>query len=341
MSSSFSPKICICGPGGVRGFLQLGALLAIQSTDFLNDVGTFVGVSVGALISLCLVANIPLREIIYDGLDIDLFEDLSSVTFESIIQGTGLISRQSISTCLEERIRESIGYIPTLQALHLATGKKFVAVTYNITEEKTVFLSPETHPTLSCIEAVSMSMNIPLLFYKIQYQNCTYIDGAFGNPLPVNRYDDGKTDIFVLDTPSHQNNKSPLSLNKPLIHTANLIEKIQNHTNENQESLLDYLFSIALSPVSALREILFSKITDKTKILTISMGKEKSTLLIATSDEKIEMIITGFHKACNFLSAQFNITVDKQILEDFLDEITESSYDEESKEESFNSSKVL
>jgi len=53
----WKPDIVILGPGGIKGFLELGVLYALQNNNLLENVHTYVGVSVGSIISLLLVCG--------------------------------------------------------------------------------------------------------------------------------------------------------------------------------------------------------------------------------------------------------------------------------------------
>jgi hypothetical protein len=62
-----------------------------------------------------------------------------------------------------------------------------------------VNLNHETHPDLCCVDAALMSMNIPLIFHKINYKGHLYVDGALGNPLPLDLYQDKNVLAFYIE----------------------------------------------------------------------------------------------------------------------------------------------
>jgi len=197
------PEVLVIGPGGMKVFLQLGALLELERRDVLENVSVFAGCSIGALVGLLLVSGYTTIEIINDVFNEDIFSYLlDKFDFEKIYQSTGLIDPTGIKNKLSQKLTKRFGFVPNLQQLHLITGKKFYSVTYNLTKDRVEFFSHETTPECSCVDAVLMSMNIPGIFYQMKYKGDYYIDGAFGNPYPVDLFDDGRTLILGVSVDS-------------------------------------------------------------------------------------------------------------------------------------------
>jgi predicted acylesterase/phospholipase RssA len=195
-SNDWKPHVLVLGPGGVKGFLELGALILLEVEGFLKNVTTYAGVSVGSIIALLLVAGYTVTEIISDAVDTNLFQDLSSINLENIKANAGLISNRGIKERLTLRLEEKFGFLPNLEQLYLVTGLEFMCVTMNLSKCRAEYLSRHTYPTMGSVDAVMLSMNIPLIFYKLKYRGSIYIDGAFANSYPVDQYDDGTRNIL-------------------------------------------------------------------------------------------------------------------------------------------------
>src|SRR6056297_3123288 len=91
---SWTPELIVLGPGGVKGFLELGSLLVLEKWGWLDNVHTFVGVSVGAIISLLLICGYKVSEIIAEAADANIFQDMSTVRFSDIKGNVGLVSNE-------------------------------------------------------------------------------------------------------------------------------------------------------------------------------------------------------------------------------------------------------
>lgn len=235
----FRPEIVVLGPGGYKGFLELGALLHLEKEHFLSDVQTYVGVSVGAVVGLLLVSGYSVVDIIAEAVETNLFQDVSHLNFEEIKTNTGLISNDSIKAKLSQMVTKKFGFVPTLNQLYMATGLVLVTVSMNIDTNTPEYFSKETEPALSCIDSVLLSMNIPFLFYKMRYKGCVFIDGAFGNPYPVDLYDDGKRDILGIYIETEDESASPISYLYRILNSS--IHQIKDRIRRSSSSRCRHL----------------------------------------------------------------------------------------------------
>jgi len=269
------PTVLVIGPGGIKGFLYLGSLLVLESDGYLEKIKTYVGVSIGAIIALLLVAGYSVTEAV----DTNLFQDISCLNWNEVKTNTGLISNRPIKEKLITCIENKYGKLLNLHELYQATGLEFMCVTMNLDMDRAEYLSWKNYPNMSCVDAVLLSMNIPLLFYKLKYNGCVYIDGAFGNPYPIDQYDDGKTDILGLY----------LTLSSPERHFP-----IDSH-------LVLYLYKIIDSSMTQIRERIIRGSSDRCKHLAFLSPTFDTTGLTIDIKMKSEMIITGYITTKQFL----------------------------------------
>lgn len=190
------PRVLLIGPGGAKGLKTLGFLSPIEDFRLLEYVDTYVGVSVGALITLLMICGYHIREIVGEAVKLDIFKEPTSFDFNSIVERRGFISNEPVRKRLTQLIINKFGNIPTLHGLYMMTGKAFNAITLNATDEECVMLNPFNNPDISCIDATMFSMNVPFIFYQLVFRGKTYVDGALANPYPIEYFDDGKTNIL-------------------------------------------------------------------------------------------------------------------------------------------------
>lgn len=192
------PTLMILGPGGVKGFLELGAIDCLSRRGILTDITTIVGVSVGAMIGVLYAAGYTIAEITGAAIETDLFSEPPHIFLNDIKDYQGLISHDILKQKINFLLIQKFNRVPTLGELHELTHKHFVAVTTNLNHDRPEYLDHLTHPDLPTTEAVLMSMNIPIFFHRIFYQGSTFIDGAFSDPLPIVKYDDLQRDIIAI-----------------------------------------------------------------------------------------------------------------------------------------------
>jgi predicted patatin/cPLA2 family phospholipase len=286
----------VIGPGGVRGFTVLGFLAPLEDSGFLKYTDTFCGVSVGAIISLLIVAGYEVREILAEASRVDFFNDVLYLT-KDIINQKGILSNEPIRRRLNQLMVDKFGNIPTLYDLYMKTGKAFVAVTLNVTDEVCEFMSPFTHPTISCVDATMFSMNIPFIFYQIVHKGKTYVDGALGNPYPVDYFDDGITNILGIYM------KHPLN-------TVTL----ESPPTQESSSFRVYIEKVISSIIDQRRNAIMELSSIKCKHVCLQSSKCNIINLTTSLEEKCNMLVDGFNEGKKFLYDLMSDTVNPENL---------------------------
>lgn len=200
------PDIIVLSPGGRKSYLELGALLKLESAGYLTNVNHYIGCSSGAIICLLLVAGYTVSEIIENILKENILQDITDLDTIQDIMDNGLVCDNNIEKKLKNKIIEKFSFELTLQQLYMATGLSLTIVTYNMDKDRPEYLSKDTEPNLSCISAVMMSINIPIIMKQRIYKGCSYVDGAMGNPYPIDIHDNHSYQIlglYVTDNKNH------------------------------------------------------------------------------------------------------------------------------------------
>jgi len=196
--NSWKPTVLSIGPGGEKGFMVLGALHQLEINGMLSKVNNYIGCSVGSAISLLLVCGFKPSSIIAKTENVKIFQQFDISNISNIENKGGLLSTIGIRDFLSKEIEPIFGRIPTFRQLLDKTGKSLTVVAHNLNKIEPEYFSPKNSPDMLVIDAIALSVTIPGIFEIIKYNGCTYIDGAFSDPNPVNYYDDGKTSILAI-----------------------------------------------------------------------------------------------------------------------------------------------
>jgi predicted patatin/cPLA2 family phospholipase len=78
------------------------------------------------------------------------------------------------------------------------TGYEFEIVVTNLDKDTTEYFNHQTEPDLCCVEAVLMSITIPLIFQSYIYKNNIYLDGAISQAFPIQKYKDENVFAIML-----------------------------------------------------------------------------------------------------------------------------------------------
>lgn len=276
--SSWIPEVIILGPGGIKGFSFLGALVVFEKYGYLDSVTTYGGVSVGSIISLLIIAGYKIKEIVTEAADTSLFQDISSISLNNIRAGGGLISNEPIKRKLSELLCKKLGKVPSMKQLYMATGLNYMSVTFNVDKDDVEYFTHETNPNISCVDAAMLSMNIPFLFYQLKYNNCTYIDGAFGNPYPIDYYDNGKRNILGLYVSSEEKERS-----------------------NSSEGTFNYAHRAIQAPISQLRKNIISNCSLKCQHLKLYNTVSDISGISVSPQVKADMVNDGYKEAIQFI----------------------------------------
>ena len=101
-----------------------------------------------------------------------------------VIKFMGLMSIKSFADKITSLVLKKFDHIPTLKELKDLTGKTLSISVVNVSKMKEEKFCPEFTPNLSCVNAVKISCNLPLIFQRIRYKGSFYADGGLLNNVP-------------------------------------------------------------------------------------------------------------------------------------------------------------
>lgn len=185
MYNETSYETLVLSGNSVDGIAMLGALQLIHEKIVpLHTFKKFVATSSGSMISLLLIVGYSPLEIFHAIYTRKLLEKIS-FNLKRFFEDQSFSDFGPIKRSVELLIEEKISFIPTLSELEKITGKKLICPTFNLTESKTEYLSAETHPSLSAVDAISMSCAIPFIFSPYQVDAKRFVDGGIFDNFPI------------------------------------------------------------------------------------------------------------------------------------------------------------
>jgi predicted acylesterase/phospholipase RssA len=273
-------------------------LSPIEDSGLLEYADTYCGVSIGAMISLLIICGYKIREIVGEAVKLDLFKEMGSFNFQSIMENKGFISNEPIRRVLSQLVINKFGSIPTLYGLYMRTGKSYIPVTLNATDGVGVMLNPFENPDVSCVDATLFSMNIPFIFYQLIHKGKIYADGALYNPYPIDYFDDGKTNILGIYMKTIHTNKE--NSTNPTQSPGIIVRKVDTSTDSLPIS--SYFLKIIHSLIEHRRNHIIQKASDKCINVCLETKNVDTIGYTLTTDDKALMLVEGFNEGKIFLS---------------------------------------
>jgi predicted acylesterase/phospholipase RssA len=182
--------LILCG-GGPVGLVQYGALKYLTYNNYLSlsNIKSIYATSIGCIISFIYMINLE-----WSWMDDFLikrpWEKLVNFTpydYLNMFYTKGLLNLDFVTNCLKPLfLAKDIELTITLKEFYELTNIEFNLYTCNFTKFQKEQLNYISYPDLSLIEAIYMSLTIPILCVPFYKNNCFYFDGGILVVCPLN-----------------------------------------------------------------------------------------------------------------------------------------------------------
>ena len=172
--------------GATKGHIAC-SILSRHEKD-LKDIHTYIGTSVGAVLCTLLCTGATPDEMIKIGMETHCqtptgVQWISSIG--SFFTKLGLMDRNTYLDVVSKYITERYGMIPTMSELYDMTKKNLMICATALISRRRVVFSHTTHPNLPILDALHMSIRMPLIFTPIYFDNDLYVDGGVRSHFPI------------------------------------------------------------------------------------------------------------------------------------------------------------
>jgi predicted acylesterase/phospholipase RssA len=257
----------------VKGIVALGALQYAMDNHRLRNVTTYIGTSSGAMICYLLAIGYTPAEILAYICSKQIMEKMQHFNIVAMMQGLGATSFHPVQEQLEKMTMSKVADFLTLGDLRDRFGKTLICVTYNVSEGKVEYLSPESHPRLPCITALRMSANLPLIFEHYRYRSSLYVDGGISNNFPINLGDEiGAKVLGISVDPTSETTKSP----------------------DPDTDILEYIYRLIFVPVAEATRHKIAQASDKCKVVSVAYEKTSLFSFKVPPPQKLAMFDAGY-----------------------------------------------
>lgn len=282
----------IISSGGIKGCALLGALTEFLKNYYLKKINYYTGCSAGSIICLLLNLDYTINEIneIMFKINFSIFQDLKVV---NLIEKYGLDEGIKFTNFFRAIIiNKNYNSNITFKELYNNTKKILTFSVTNITKGIPEYHNYITTPDLSILLSLRMSMNIPILFAPIFYNNNYYVDGALLDPFPYfynkNTY---KIGFWIFDKNElnfikHRNGLFIKELSNSFTYIIELLKIIYiNYMKKYYKKIPENVIYINFDLINEHFEKFDLKYEDKIKIFNI--GKKKYKLFLKKKKKKI------------------------------------------------------
>ena len=178
--------------GGPVGMVEYGALKYLTEKKFIahENIESLYSISVGGIIGLIYILNFEWAWM-DDFLIKRPWNKLFNINYSSyinILYEKGLINKTFLINALEPLfLAKNIPLNITLLEFYNLTKIEFNIFACSLNDIKQIKFNYITNPNLELVDALYMSLSIPILFVPLYIDNCFYLDGAIIVGCPINQ----------------------------------------------------------------------------------------------------------------------------------------------------------
>lgn len=266
--------------GGVKGFTILGALQAIYDKNLIDDIKTYIGTSIGAIICYLVAIGYTPVEIIVSVYGNRWLEKMKHFNLVALINGNGATSFTSLHESLEKLTINKIGKLLTLAKLKEEFGKTLICTTYNATLCKTEYLGPDNYPDLPCLTALRMSGNLPLIFDRFKYMDNFYLDGGISDNFSIAKGVEIGTNVIGVYLEVDE----------------------QTLRDEPEDGMINYFFRLLQIPILQATRYKVDLVKNQCVVIPIRGKKLGNTMSFdINSKDRLDMFSAGYNEVRDFL----------------------------------------
>ena len=156
---------------------MIGTLKALEPK--LSEVKEISGASAGSILALFLAIGMSIDDILEHALRVDISKFVK-LSLSCFINKFGFVEMGPI----RELLVNICGCDPTFEELDM----KIYISAYCLNSARTEYFSKDTHPHMKVIDAVLMSIAIPMIFASGTYDGKTYVDGGTMEKYPLSPF---------------------------------------------------------------------------------------------------------------------------------------------------------
>lgn len=284
----------ILSGGGTKGLCSLGALQYLQDSKRIDcsSVTRLIGTSIGAIICYFLAIGYSPIELVVYLCSHGVLESLAINNFEQIVSGDGIYDYQILRNVYEKMTLEKIDAVPTLNDVYTRFGKELIICTYNFTDRKTEHLSYQTHPDLSCLDALRMSSNLPFIFSSFMYGDKEYIDGGVIENFSFSM-------LSSLSTEKKEKKIVGIYLDNQIVNSPS--DKEYNRLSP----ILDKIYAMLMIPTSEYEKQMIQTINHEyIDFIAVSVQNVKIYTFKLPHTDKLELFSLGYNRSKEYYNTQ-------------------------------------
>ncbi|HEX7480467.1 MAG TPA: patatin-like phospholipase family protein [Polyangiales bacterium] len=232
----------VFGGTGVRNPAYAGALMALEERGLYRGITSFAGTSAGSIVAALAGVGFTPEEVLTRVIGLDFSRIPGGHALLGpyrLLRKFGWFNADYLVEQLGSMIAEKMGDpMVDIATCERKTGNRIRIVGASLSRREACVFPDSRTPRIPLVEAVRISMSIPLFFQAVRLENELYVDGGVLWNLPLEVFDhDGEPDPGTLGVIVREPNESnPQSIRSVGEHAVAMFRTLIR----SQEGSLDY-----------------------------------------------------------------------------------------------------
>lgn len=292
--------------GGSKNIASLGALSFLEQQGLINNLSNYAGTSSGAIICTLLNMGFTSQEIfnvIFNGQVNKTTQSNIWMWFYNILKKYGIHNPHKVNKLITDLFKTK-QHPPniTFKQLYQKTNKNLVITGTNITKQKIDYFHHLNTPNMPIIDAIRITMNIPLYFTKIQHNGDYYVDGFLLMNFPLYYFDE-PSGYLCCDSTELDNHFQTTTPNNQTIGIITIDpDETLDNSNLQINNLSDYLTAILNTMLNNIQQhYLKNNFSQRTIVIQLPLKINPTDFQPPQNTQK-QLLQIGFDTAHKFCS---------------------------------------
>ena len=196
-------KTLILSGGGIGGLIAIGSIKFFNKINYLKNIKTIWGTSVGCFIGICICLGYTIEELenIIILFDFSLLYNINDDNIINILDNYGIDNGDNLKIVVSNLIKnKGVKDNITFKELYDMSKIELNINTTCLDDLTTVIFNYKTHPDLSVLEICLNSMRIPLFYFANKYEHKYHCDGFLLNNCCIDMVDNLDESIAIISS---------------------------------------------------------------------------------------------------------------------------------------------
>ena len=191
-------KNLVLSGGGIKGALTIGSIKELEKNGLLNNVENVLGTSIGSFLGLLMIIGYSGEDMSKIVCDINMNE-YRKVSIRNLMTDFGLDNGEDIIKFWKAIIKVKTGNSNiTFKELYKKYDKSLIVSVVQLNPTKTVYINKENEPDMAVIDAIRMSISVPIYFTPHKLNGKFVLDGSTIDHFHGGYFNDEERTLYLL-----------------------------------------------------------------------------------------------------------------------------------------------